>query len=110
MWVVLVVILCVLLAIGLYVGLIQSGIVPGPDSGRGVDLGGGRTGRPSYRTFGGDADRDAGTGMFGIFPRVPHLRELPQGCLLTLIVAATLWFVGWAVLLVLAIGLLRRIT
>ena len=107
MWVVLVVIVCVLLAVGLYVGLMSSGIIPSPERAKPVDLGGGR---PSYRTFGGDQDRDAGSGLFGIFPRVPHLRELPQGCLLALIVAAGLWFIGWTVLLVLAVSLLGRIT
>lgn len=107
MWVVLVVIVCVVLAVGLYMGLMASGIVPGAEDDRGVDLGGSRT---SYRTFGGAQQDDVGTGLFGIFPRVPRLRELPQGCLLALIVAATLWFVAWAVLFVLAIGLIRRIT
>ncbi len=107
MWVVLVVIVCVLLAGGLYVGLMSSGIVPGPDNDRRVEPAVSRT---SYRTFGGSPQSDAGTGLFGIFPRVPRLRELPQGCLLALIVASTLWFAGWAVLFVLAIGLLRRIT
>ena len=45
--------------------------------------------------------------MFSNFPRVPQPRELPQGCLIALIVAATLWFIGWTVILVLALGLLR---
>ncbi|CAN5153724.1 hypothetical protein BH24ACT1_BH24ACT1_00330 [soil metagenome] len=45
--------------------------------------------------------------MFSNLPRVPRMRELPQGCLIALIVAATLWFIGWTVILVLALGLLR---
>ncbi len=45
--------------------------------------------------------------MFSNFPRP---RELPQGCLIALIVAASLWFIAWAVVLVLALGLLRSTT
>jgi hypothetical protein len=106
MWVVLVVIVSVVLAVGLYVGLMSSGIVPKPEGdGRGPV---GATTR-GFRQFGG-SDRDTGNGLFGIFPRVPHLRELPQGCLLALIVVAALWFIGWTVALVLAIGLLRSIS
>ncbi len=106
MWVVLVIILAVLLAVGLYVSLMSSGIVPGPQAPRGDDLAASRT---SYRNL---SDRASGSdsGLFGIFPRVPYLRELPQGCLLALIVAATLWFIAWGVLLVLAIALLRGAT
>jgi hypothetical protein len=40
-------------------------------------------------------------------PRAPHLRELPQGCLISLIVVATVWFGAWAVVLVLALNFLR---
>ncbi len=107
MWVVLVVIVCVLLGVGLYVGLMSSGIVPKPQREGGGEVSGGPR---SFRQFGGNPDRESGDGLFGIFPRVPHLRELPQGCLLALIVAAALWFIGWTVALVLAIGLLRNIT
>ncbi|MBW3610752.1 MAG: hypothetical protein KY438_04395 [Actinobacteria bacterium] len=107
MWVVLVIILAVLLAVGLYVSLMSSGIVPGPQAPRGNDLAASRT---SYRNLSGARVGDSDSGVFGIFPRVPHLRELPQGCLLALIVAATLWFIAWGVLLVLAIALLRGAT
>lgn len=106
MWVLLVVI-GVVLAVGLYVGLMSSGILPKPEGEASSDVGGPTR---AFRQFGGSPDREAGNGLFGIFPRVPHLRELPQGCLLTLIVAAALWFIGWTVALVLAIGLLRSIS
>lgn len=39
--------------------------------------------------------------------RLPHLPELPQGCLLTLILAALAWFVLWSFVLVLALRFLR---
>ncbi len=45
--------------------------------------------------------------MFDMLPRVPRMRELPQGCLIALIVVATLWFIAWTVVLILALGLLR---
>jgi hypothetical protein len=48
--------------------------------------------------------------VFDNFPSVSRLRELPQGCLIALIVFATLWFIAWAVVLVLALGLLRSTT
>jgi hypothetical protein len=54
--------------------------------------------------------RGASLSVFDNFPRVPRLRELPQGCLIALIVVATLWFIAWTVVLVLALGLLRSTT
>lgn len=48
--------------------------------------------------------------MSGNFPSVPRLRELPQGCLIALIVAAALWFIAWTIVLVLALGILRSTT
>lgn len=79
--------LCVLMAVGLYYGLTSSGMIPGPPS-------------EPYRS----APRSTSS---GVFPRVPHARELPQGCLIALIVAATAWFIAWGVILVLALDLLR---
>ncbi|MDP9386453.1 MAG: hypothetical protein M3Q48_00615 [Actinomycetota bacterium] len=38
---------------------------------------------------------------------VPRLRDLPPGCLITLIVAGTIWFVVWGIVLILALRLLR---
>ena len=40
-------------------------------------------------------------------PRVPNMRELPQGCLLAMIVAGFVWFSLWGVVLVLALRFLR---
>ncbi len=111
MWVVLVVVIAVLLSVGLYVGLTSSGIVPGAERQERPERSGpGFAGRTGYPTFGHDRSNESSAGMFGIFPRVPRLRELPQGCLLALIVASALWCIGWTVLLVLAIGLLSRIS
>jgi hypothetical protein len=41
------------------------------------------------------------------FNRPPRLRELPAGCLLTLIVVGSVWFIAWGIVLLLAIKLLR---
>ncbi len=40
-------------------------------------------------------------------PRVPNMRELPQGCLLALIVSGFVWFTLWGVVLILALRFLR---
>ena len=40
-------------------------------------------------------------------PRVPNLRELPQGCLLALIVGGFVWFTLWGIVLILALRFLR---
>lgn len=50
----------------------------------------------------GDGDSDG----FSL-SRPPRLRELSPGCLLSLIVAGSLWFVAWGIVLLLAIKLLR---
>lgn len=39
--------------------------------------------------------------------RVPHLPELPQGCLITLVVAGLVWFVLWTFVLILALRFLQ---
>lgn len=41
------------------------------------------------------------------FNRPPSLRELSPGCLLSLIVAGSLWFIVWGIVLILAVRLLR---
>lgn len=87
----LIVALCLLLGIGVYAGLMASGILPGQDQDERPSLGGGGLG---------------GGGM----PRAPHLRELPQGCLIVLIVVALAWFVAWGVVLVMALNLLSSTT
>ena len=37
----------------------------------------------------------------------PRFRELSPGCLLSLIVAGSIWFIAWGIVLLLAIRLLR---
>lgn len=39
--------------------------------------------------------------------RVPGLGELPQGCLMAIVVAAFVWFVTWGIVLILALRFLR---
>ena len=39
--------------------------------------------------------------------RVPHLRELPQGCLVAIILAGLLWFGMWGLVLYLALRFLN---
>ncbi len=51
----------------------------------------------------GSATEGFGAGPF----RVPHFGELPQGCLLTVILVSLVWFVAWAVVLILALRVLR---
>lgn len=41
------------------------------------------------------------------FNRPPRLRELSPGCLLSLIVVGSLWFIVWGIVLILAVRLLR---
>ncbi|MDP9019482.1 MAG: hypothetical protein M3N25_01550 [Actinomycetota bacterium] len=84
----LVVVLCLLLGIGVYAGLMASGILPGQDRDEGPRL----------------------TSGSGVLPQAPHLRELPQGCLVVLIVVALAWFVAWGIVLVLALNLLSTTT
>lgn len=84
----LVIVLCLLLGVGVYAGLMASGILPGQE----------RDETPSF---------SSGS---GVFPRAPHLRELPQGCLVVLILGALAWFVAWGIVLVLALNLLSSTT
>jgi len=62
-----------------YVLLLRAGLVPGP----------------------GGVYREPGA------LRVPRLPELPQGCLVALLLAALVWFVLWSFVLVLALRFLR---
>jgi hypothetical protein len=41
------------------------------------------------------------------FDRPHRLRELSPGCLLSLIVAGSVWFIVWGIVLILALRLLR---
>ncbi len=84
----LIVALCLLLGIGVYAGLMASGILPGEDRDERPSLGGGG----------------------GMLPQAPHLRELPQGCLIVLILVSLAWFAAWGIVLVLALNLLSSTT
>lgn len=86
--------LAVVMVVGLYYGLTSGGMLGESSSGRSPSSG---SRRPTPTSS-------------GVFPRVPHARELPQGCLLALILAATAWFIAWAVILILALNLLRSPT
>ncbi|HEX2699437.1 MAG TPA: hypothetical protein VHM89_04435 [Acidimicrobiales bacterium] len=44
---------------------------------------------------------------FSFSEGIPRMRELPPGCLLGLIVAASIWFILWGIVLLLALNLLR---
>ncbi|HEX2063838.1 MAG TPA: hypothetical protein VHE80_05405 [Acidimicrobiales bacterium] len=39
--------------------------------------------------------------------RIPHFGELPEGCLFAVILASFVWFVAWAIVLVLALRIIR---
>ncbi|MDP8954630.1 MAG: hypothetical protein M3N37_06895 [Actinomycetota bacterium] len=79
--------LCVLMVVALYYGLTSAGLL------------GGQSNEP-YRS----PPRSTSTGSF---PSAGRGRDLPQGCLIALIVAAAAWFIAWGVILVLALDLLR---
>jgi hypothetical protein len=110
--IIVVLIICAVLGVGVYYGLTYSGILPDspPRPGRSEHRAAPPSPSPGFRTTRQESWTDGGSGLFGIFPRVPHLRELPQGCLIALIIAATLWFVAWTVVLVLAFGILNSAT
>ena len=44
---------------------------------------------------------------FSFSEGIPRMKELPPGCLLGLIVAASIWFILWGIVLILALRLLR---
>ena len=83
---------CVVVAVGTVAILYQLGVIPGsPAAGSrssaaapGLPFGG--------RTPLQQAQRDA--------------RELPQGCLVTMLVVATVWFLLWGIVLVVALRFL----
>jgi hypothetical protein len=81
--------LCVLMAVGLYYGITSSGML----------------GESSSQPYQSSPSRRSTSS--GVFPRVPHARELPQGCLIALIVAAIIWFLAWGVILFIALNFLR---
>jgi|GEM_PF-5165078 len=79
--IVLIGLLCVLFGVGIYFLLLKTGIVPGEQE------------REYERQYSST--------------HVPHLRELPQGCLIALIAVGTVWFGLWMVVLVLALNFFR---
>ncbi len=88
---VILVVVCILFAIATYYILYQLGVLPGPGASPGASSG--STVAPfGARTPLQEARRQT--------------RELPQGCLVSLLVGATLWFLGWGVVLVLALRFL----
>jgi len=44
---------------------------------------------------------------FSFSDGVPRMKELPVGCLISLIVAGSIWFILWGIVLILALRLLR---
>lgn len=58
-----------------------------------------------YVVFSGVLSED-GEG-FSLSGGIPRMRELPPGCLVTLIVAGSIWFILWGIVLILALRLLR---
>lgn len=58
-----------------------------------------------YVVFSGYLSED-GEG-FSFSNGVPRMRELSPGCLISLIVAASIWFILWGIVLLLALRLLR---
>ncbi len=47
------------------------------------------------------------TGTGGGPFRIPHFGELPEGCLLAVILFSLVWFVAWGIVLVLALRIIR---
>ena len=88
--VVILVVVCVLFAVATYFILYQLGVVPGPPSAE---------------------DRTSSASPLSFRTRTPLQearsdREWPQGCLVTILVAAGVWFLLWGVVLVLALRIL----
>jgi TRAP-type C4-dicarboxylate transport system permease small subunit len=44
---------------------------------------------------------------FSLGDGIPRMKELPPGCLVALIVAGSIWFILWGIVLLLALRLLR---
>lgn len=91
---------CVLFALATYGILYQLGVIPGsPGSGQ----------RPPSTS---STSSTSATSAFGLRARTPLEqarsggRELPQGCLVTVLAGAALWFLLWGVVLVLALRFL----
>lgn len=93
MIIVVIVLVCVLFAVGTCFILYQLGVVPGaPDAGE-------RQWWATQRTPGGRTPlQDARRGD----------REWPQGCLIGILVGAGIWFLLWGVVLILALRVLSN--
>ncbi len=83
---VILVIVCLLFGVFAYFALYQLGVLPGPSSAE--PRSSSAPGSFGARTPLQDALRD---------------RQLPQGCLISVIVAAGLWFLLWGVVLIFAL-------
>lgn len=44
---------------------------------------------------------------FSFSDGIPRMKELPPGCLISLMVAGSIWFILWGIVLLLALRLLR---
>lgn len=44
---------------------------------------------------------------FSLGEGIPRMRALPPGCLVSMIIAASIWFILWGIVLLLALRLLR---
>jgi hypothetical protein len=90
-----IVVVCILFGLATYAVLYQLGLLPGSPGQTEVLE---RPGELRPRRFDPQTRQELGVSLVR--------REYPQGCLTTLIVAATLWFVLWGVVLVLALRVL----
>lgn len=98
--VILVVFLCLIAAVVVYAILAQTGLLPGPVQQN--RPGGSDEFRLRAREFGGPVPRTIARPLSRA-----RLQELPQGCLITLIVAGAVWFLLWGIVLILALRFLR---
>jgi hypothetical protein len=96
--VILVVFLCLIVAAVVYAVLAQTGVIPGPV----------QQSRPGGRDeFRLQAHAGRAPSMAPSLARALRLRELPQGCLISLLVAGAVWFLLWGIVLILALRFLR---
>ncbi len=99
--VILVVFLCLIVAAVVYAVLAQTGVLPGPVQQNRVGASDEFRLRP--QGFGSPLPPTIARPLSRAF----RLRELPQGCLITLIVAGAVWFLLWGIVLILALRFLR---
>lgn len=58
-----------------------------------------------YALFSGYLSEDGD--RFSFSEGIPRMRQLPPGCLISLILGASVWFILWGIVLILALRLLR---